>query len=73
MIAKVELRKKAIGTQQPAARPTLRCRPERVNGTPVLRDIFPFMPEMPEARFHENENPCFLPMSLSFLNHRTCR
>lgn len=61
-MAKVELRMAAIGTQHPAARPTLRCRPDRVKGTPIFREILPFIPEMPVARFHENEKPCFLPM-----------
>jgi len=75
--ANVEVRMKAIGTQHPAARPTLRCRPDLVSGIPVFRDIFPFIPEMPVARFHENENPCFLPMISAFLfsctEHRIMR
>ena len=63
----------AIGMQQPVARPTLRCRPERVSGTPVCLDIFPFIPEMPVARFQENEKPCFLPIAISSFLHRTSR
>ena len=53
-------------TQHPIARPTFRCLPERVSGIPVAREIFPFAAEMPSARFHENENPYFLPMIVVF-------
>jgi hypothetical protein len=63
--------RKAKGTQHPVARPILRWRPERVSGMPVLRDMRPFIPEIPIARFHENEKPCFPPIVLSFLLHRT--
>jgi hypothetical protein len=37
--------------------PTLRCRPDRVKGTPVLREIFCLSLVKPMARFHENVNP----------------
>jgi len=50
----------ANGTQQPSARPTLRCRPDRDSGTPIFRDSFPFAADNPIARFHENEKPYFL-------------
>lgn len=67
MMASVELINRAMGMQQPVARPTLRCRPDRDNGMPVFRDILPFIPDIPVARFHENEKPCFLPMTPLFL------
>lgn len=47
----------AIKTQQPSIRPTLRCRPDRLNGMPIDRESFDFAPEIPKARFHENEKP----------------
>ena len=71
MTAKDDPTNTASGTQHPAARPILRCRPERVSGMPVFLDIFPFIPEMPVARFQENEKPCFLPIAISSLLHRT--
>jgi len=46
--------------QQPSARPTLRCRPERVSGIPICLERRDFAAEMPSARFHEKENPYFL-------------
>jgi hypothetical protein len=51
-------------TQQPIARPTFRCLPERVSGIPMAREIFPFAEEMPSARFQENENPYFFPIAV---------
>jgi hypothetical protein len=53
--------KRASGTQQPKARPTLRWRPWRVKGMPILREILPFAAEMPNALFQEKEKPNFLP------------
>ena len=40
-------------------RPILRWRPERVSGTPSLRDSLPLAADMPNALFHENEKPNF--------------
>jgi hypothetical protein len=69
-------RKKAIGTQQPAALPTFRWRPDLVSGMPVARDIRPFAAEIPRARFAENEKPNFLPIvsssSLHYLRTERC-
>lgn len=48
------------GTQHPKARPIARCRPDRVRGMPIFRDKRPLAAEMPSARLHENEKPCFL-------------
>jgi hypothetical protein len=48
---------------QPTARPTFLCRPDRVRVIPNFLEILPFVPEMPSARFQENENPNFLPKS----------
>lgn len=56
-------RNRIMGIQQPAERPTLRCLPDRVSGIPIARDSLPFAAEMPTARFHEKENPYFLPIS----------
>ena len=42
-------------------RPILRCRPERVSGTPSFRESRPLAAESPVARFQENEKPSFLP------------
>lgn len=39
------------------ARPILRCNPDMVVGMPVARAILFRNPEMPNALFHENENP----------------
>jgi hypothetical protein len=41
----------------PSHLPSLRCRPERVNGIPVAREILRFARVTPSARFHENDNP----------------
>jgi len=43
--------------QQPRALPTLRCRPDRVSGMPIEREIFDLNAEIPTARFHENDRP----------------
>jgi len=43
-------------------RPSFRSRPEAVKGTPIFLEIFPFRPDIPSARFHENENPKFFPI-----------
>ena len=50
---------KAIVTQHPRHPPALRCLPDFVKGIPVFLEIFDFIPEMPVARFHENEKPNF--------------
>jgi hypothetical protein len=34
--------------------PTLRCRPDFVQGMPVARETFRFAAVMPSNRFHEN-------------------
>lgn len=47
----------AKGTQQPIMRPIFRCLPERVSGTPIFRDSFPFAAERPLALFHDHEVP----------------
>ena len=31
---------------------------------PIFLDILPFAAEIPTARFHENENPCFFPIDM---------
>lgn len=51
----------ANGRQQPMAFPALRCRPLLVSGTPILRDTRALAPEIPVARFQENENPYLRP------------
>ncbi len=48
------------GMQQPMARPNFLCRPDRVSGIPIFLEILPFAPEIPRARFQENEKPNFL-------------
>jgi len=55
-------RKRLRATQHPMARPNFLCRPDRVKGIPIFREIRLFAPEIPRARFQENENPNFLPM-----------
>jgi hypothetical protein len=57
IVPKVPSRKKAAGMQQPRALPTLRCRPDRVSGMPIDREIFDLNAEIPTARFHENDRP----------------
>lgn len=54
-----------ITIKHPIALPTLRCLPERVRGTPIALDNLPLAAESPIARFHENENPYFLPIMLN--------
>src|SRR5690606_39138488 len=49
--------KSVAGTQQPIALPSLRCRPARVSGMPVWRDILLLAADSPVARFHENDRP----------------
>jgi hypothetical protein len=46
-----------IGNKQPAAAPNFLCRPCLVNGTPMLRDMFALVLDIPRARFSENDNP----------------
>jgi hypothetical protein len=46
-----------MGTTHPIARPNFRCRPDRVNGMPILREIRPLAADTPSARFHEKDNP----------------
>lgn len=48
-------------------RPSFLSLPDRVRGTPSIRDNFPFAAEIPTARFHENENPNFLPILQFFM------
>jgi len=55
-------RKRLRATQHPMARPNFLCRPDRVNGIPIFREIWLFAPEIPKARFQEKEKPNFLPM-----------
>ena len=43
-------------------RPTLRCRPDRVSGIPIILEILPFAEDTPNARLQENEKPNFLPI-----------
>jgi hypothetical protein len=43
--------------QQPAALPNFRWRPERVRGTPNLRESLPLALDTPVARFHEKDRP----------------
>jgi hypothetical protein len=38
-------------------RPAFLSRPDFVSGTPILRDILPFVADTPMARRHENEAP----------------
>jgi hypothetical protein len=45
------------GIQHPIARPNFLCLPDRVNRIPIFREILLFAPEMPRARFQENEKP----------------
>jgi hypothetical protein len=65
-------RKIAMGTQQPIIRASLRCRPERVSGTPSRRDKRLFAALKPVARFHETENPYFRrrPIDVPFMTFR---
>ena len=56
-------------TRHPAARPIFRWRPERDKGIPILRDSLPLADDRPMARFHENENPYFLPIEFSVERH----
>jgi hypothetical protein len=44
-------------TEQPKTLPTFRWRPDLVSGIPILCEILAFAPEIPKARFHENERP----------------
>ena len=48
--------------QQPMARPNFLCRPDRVSGIPIFLEILPLAPEIPRARFQENEKPSLRPM-----------
>ncbi len=60
MIAAVLPIKIAAGTQHPNALPTLRWRPERVNGIPIALDTPDLSFVKPIALFHENESPGIL-------------
>lgn len=42
--------------------PILLLKPILVKGIPVLRATLFFNPEIPKARFQENDNPNFLPI-----------
>jgi hypothetical protein len=46
--------------QQPRALPIIRCRPDRVSGIPMRREILCLNVEMPNARFQEKDKPYFL-------------
>jgi len=48
------------GMQHPMARLNFFCRPDLVRGMPIFLDILLLVPEMPSARFQENEKPNFL-------------
>ena len=65
MTASPPTTKNAIGTQQPSARPILRCRPALVIGTPSLRDTLPFAADKPLVRFQENEVPNFRRLAIA--------
>jgi hypothetical protein len=41
-------------------RPAFLSRPDLVSGTPIVRDILPFVADTPMARRHENEAPYVL-------------
>ena len=43
----------------PAAAPSFRCLPERVSGTPILRDILDFAADIPKSRLQEKP-PLFI-------------
>ena len=69
MTTRMITRKTATGKVHPMARPMARCRPERVSGIPILLESRALAADIPKARFHEKENPNFLPMgSLSSSN-----
>ncbi len=55
------------GMQHPSIRPIFCWRPLLDNGIPILREIFAFVPEMPNARFQESDTPNlrFLPIGQS--------
>ena len=55
--AMIVARKNASGMQQPSDRPSMRCRPERESGKPILRENLPLAAETPVARRHENDRP----------------
>lgn len=46
--------------QHPSDLPNFRCLPERVSGTPSLRESLPLAADNPLALFHDHENPNFL-------------
>ena len=50
------------GMQQPIALPTFLWRPDRVNGIPIFREIFPFKADKPLALRHDHENPNLRPI-----------
>jgi hypothetical protein len=61
------------GMQHPMARPTFLCLPDRVRGIPIFLDILVLAPEMPRARFQENEKPNFLAIeNLPIYAHYSC-
>ena len=46
----------------PTARPIFLCRPERVRGIPMKREILPFKADIPSARLQEKEKPNLRPI-----------
>ena len=56
------IRNIVMGSKQPIALPTALCLPDLVNGMPIFLESLVFWPETPRARFHEKENPPFLPI-----------
>ena len=54
-----------VGMAHPAILPSFCRLPDFVNGIPICLDILFFTPEIPNALFHENENPYFLPIASS--------
>ena len=59
MVIPMEPNARNTTTEHPNARPIARCRPERVNGMPILRDNFPFAEDAPMALFQEKDTPYF--------------
>ena len=55
-------------TYLPAMRPAFLCRPDRVSGTPMVRDIFPFVADTPVSRLHDREIPYLFRLTMSLLS-----
>jgi hypothetical protein len=55
--AAVPTDKTTNGMQHPSALPTLRCRPERVSGIPILRESLLLAADKPLALFQDHEKP----------------